>query len=327
MPSPSVVPSLVSAVRWIAIVFGCVFAADSAVDGSVSSVVAIGLAVLVSVWWTLRDAPVDRNQDLAATVVLAVAALLADPSAAFLPAIIVSIAVANLAGQYLEEPDVKVDAVTHVARAMGEPTLAEQTVDLTRRIEAEERRRAVRVTGRVAEWLTYAKTGLDRHLTRRPDRQLADLRDDLNDAIREVDERTRQLKARITLSMSLSAHAGRVLEWWSEHYGAEVALQVGDPADRLDETTEQALLTVLLEAVDNAGRHGQAEHLTVVWEIDGGAAELRVTDDGVGFDAAATSGPGLTAMARAADRIEADFSVLSTPDHGCDISVRVAADT
>lgn len=325
MPSPSVVSSLVSAIRWIAIVFGCVFAADSAVDGSVGSVVAIGLATLVGAWWTLRDDPVDRNQDLAATVVLAAAALLADPSAAFLPAIVVSIGVANLAAPYLEEPEVTVDAVTHVARAMGEQTPAEKTADLAHRIEAEERRRAVRVTSRVGEWLTYTKTGLDRHLTRRPDRQLAELRDDVNDAIREVEERTRQLKARITPSMPLSAHAGRVLEWWSEHYGAEVTLQVGDPADRLDESTEQALLTVMLEAVDNAGRHGQAEHLTVAWEVDGDAAELRVTDDGVGFEAGSTTGAGLTAMARAADRIGADFSILSSPDRGCDISVRVAA--
>ena len=135
MFTPRAVPALISAIRWVSIVVGCVFAADSAVDGSVRSVVAIGLAILVAVWWTLRDEPVDRTQDLLATLVLAVAAVLAEPIAAFLPAILVSLAVSNFAPRLLEEPEPTVDAVSHVARAMGEPTPADEARAVMERTE------------------------------------------------------------------------------------------------------------------------------------------------------------------------------------------------
>jgi signal transduction histidine kinase len=320
--TPRAVPALISAIRWVSIVVGCVFAADSAVDGSVRSVVAIGLAVLVAVWWTLRDEPIDRAQDLIATLVLAAAAVLAEPIAAFLPAILASLAISNFASPFLEGAEPTVDAVSHVARAMGEPTPAEEAAALIERTETEERRRAAKVTERLAEWLTFTKTGLDRHLSRRPDRQLAEMSDDLNDAIREVEERTRQLKGRITASAPLSTHAGRMLEWWSDHYGGEVTLQITDPEARLGQPAEQALLTILTEALDNVGRHAQADHLTVVWRVHGGAGELRISDDGIGFDPILASGGGLQAMARAADRVGADLVIDSNPDDGTAITVR-----
>lgn len=327
MFTPRAVPALISAIRWVSIVVGCVFAADSAVDGSVRSVVAIGLAVLVAVWWTLRDEPVDRTQDLVATLVLAGAAVLAEPIAAFLPAILASLAISNFASRFLEEAEPGVDAVTHVARAMGEPTPAEEALALVERTEVEERRRATKVTERLAEWLTFTKIGLDRHLSRRPDRQLAELSDDLNEAIREVEERTRQLRGRITQSAPLSTHAGRMLEWWSDHYGGDVTLQITDPDDRLDPSTEQALLTVLTEALDNVGRHAQADHLTVRWSVADDVGELRITDDGIGFDPILATGGGLQAMARAAERIGAELVVESNPDDGTDITVRTAAES
>jgi signal transduction histidine kinase len=115
-----------------------------------------------------------------------------------------------------------------------------------------------------------------------------------------------------------------MLEWWSDHYGGEVTLQITDPDDRLDPSAEQALLTILTEALDNVGRHAQADHLTVRWQVDDGAGELRITDDGIGFDPILTSGGGLQAMARAADRIGADLVVDSNPDDGTDITVRTA---
>ncbi|MFQ5558165.1 MAG: sensor histidine kinase [Acidimicrobiales bacterium] len=321
--NPTLFSTITLALRWVAVVSGCVFAADAAVDGSVPSVVAVGLAVTVAVWWTLRAEPVDLYQDVGATLVLAVASVLTDPPLAFVPAIVVSLAVMVAGRSRPADPGPSVDAATHVASALGVPTPAEQVRASAVRIHAEERQRAIKANERVGEWLTFVQAGLDRHLSRRPDRELAVLRDDVRDSIREIEERTRQARARITPSSPLSSHAGRLLEWWSDHYGADVTLQVPDPDARLDPSIEQGLLTILTEAIDNVGRHGEAEHLTVRWSVSEGTGSLRVADDGRGFDTRSTRGPGLDAMARAADRIEAEITVDSTPGSGTVVAVRV----
>ena len=330
MLTPDVAPALlIRALRWVSIVGGCVFTADAAVDGSPRSVAAIGIAVFVAVWWTLRDDVVDRTQDLAATLVLVVATLLGEPILAFLPAVLVSLAIVYFAPTVLVDDEPSVDAVRHVARAMGEPVMAaepEIVDDGELRLVEEERRRAARTVDRVAEWLVFAKTGLDRHLSRRTDPRLAELRDDLDAAIGETVERSRQLRARITPKAPLSVHVARMGEWWQQFYGAEVTVRITDPDDRLSARTEQALLTVLTEALDNAGRHADADHLTVEWRVADGRGELRVVDDGVGFDPERDAAGGIRAMQREAGRVEAVLRIRSSVGKGTTVVV-LAADT
>ena len=52
----------------------------------------------------------------------------------------------------------------------------------------------------------------------------------------------------------------------------------------LDWTTETLVLRIVQEAVRNVWRHSRAGRIDVTVRGDGAAVEVRVTDDGVGFD-------------------------------------------
>jgi signal transduction histidine kinase len=280
--------------------------------------VAIGLAVVVGIWWTVRPTPVVQLQDLAATLVLVGASLLADPVAAFLPAVVVSILIVFVGPRLLQRSSP--GGASAEGAGIGSTEAAADVAPP--RAVPEDVQRALRLNDRLAEWLTYAKTGLERYVAQNPDAGLKELRDEIDSAIEEVGERTRQMRARITATEPLTSHLPEILDWWEQHYGCEVSLRVTDPDARLSEPVEQELLTILLEAVDNAGRHAQAEQLSVRWEIIGDDGVLRIADDGVGFDTFATTGPGLDAMFRAADRIGRSMRIDSMPGSGTVIIVR-----
>ena len=323
--------AVITALRWVAVTIGCVFAADSAIAGEVRGVFAVGLGVLVAVWWTLRPQLVDMTQDVFAALVLVGADILSDRPGAFIPAIIVAL-LPILGRRWLRDdigPESEIDDTAHsMVRAAAtiapdhDPMFAEPS-DTSAEIVSEERRRAGRLYERVAEWLTYVQITLDRHLTRRPDHQLSKLRDEITESIREVEERSRQLRARVTPSAPLASHAGRLLEWWSHHHASDVTLRITDPDSSLDPAVEQQFLTILQEAVENVGRHADAEHLRVRWEVEASRGILEVSDDGSGFDVGSTDGRGLAAMKRAARRAGATLEIDSTVGEGTTVTATV----
>ena len=307
--------SVVRATRWVAIVFACVFAADAAVGGSARAVLAIGIAVAVGVWWTLRDQLVNAQEDIAIAVALVTAAIIGEPWAAFIPAIVVAAAGLLLRSRFepVEEPTVV--ASERVAQALSQPTPAD--------VDADARRFTGRLHGRVAEWLTFIQIELDRQLTRRPNRELSELRDDVTESIREVNERTRQLQARITLKAPLAVEAGKVMEWFSDHHGGDVTLKIVDPDAHLAPEVEQALLTILHESIDNVGRHADADSVQVQWDVSANAATLTISDDGAGFEPSSTTGQGIAAMRHAAASSGASLSIDSSPGEGTIVTAAI----
>jgi signal transduction histidine kinase len=82
---------------------------------------------------------------------------------------------------------------------------------------------------------------------------------------------------------------------------------------------EQCFYRIGQEAIENAARHAQAESLAV--ELDCGAAglELRIADDGIGFDPLAVDIEGkfgLKGMRERAQLIGAVFELASRPGGG-----------
>jgi two-component system nitrate/nitrite sensor histidine kinase NarX len=86
------------------------------------------------------------------------------------------------------------------------------------------------------------------------------------------------------------------------------------------------LLRVVQEALSNIRKHARAQHVTLSlfrWQAD---LILEVSDDGQGFspdDIPTISQYGLRGMRERADLIGADFQIISSPDHGTTVRLRL----
>ena len=115
------------------------------------------------------------------------------------------------------------------------------------------------------------------------------------------------------------------LKAFGERTGISAELTTeGDPA-LLDEEQQTALYRVTQEALVNAGRHGGASLVQVELAAAGGHTELRVRDDGEGFDPGSRTGNGLglEGMAERARLVGGELDVRSAPGAGTEITMRV----
>jgi signal transduction histidine kinase len=124
-----------------------------------------------------------------------------------------------------------------------------------------------------------------------------------------------------------------------ECIAAAIARAAEDVADRegvslrfdLDENVaaercvREDLIRIVREAVTNATRHGRASAVRVTLRADDRFVNVRVSDDGVGFDAAGPtlSGFGLRSMRERAQSLGGDFRVESQPGSGTAVEVQV----
>lgn len=140
-------------------------------------------------------------------------------------------------------------------------------------------------------------------------------------AERALDESRRAIIA-LTLRDDEPLHLAlaRAAEDVAGRVGVEVAVDVNPIARRVTGEMREALVRIVQESVNNAGRHGQASK---VWISLGPEGVLRIVDDGRGFDPAnAGEGRfGIVSMQERAERLGARFSVESEPGKGTKVEV------
>jgi signal transduction histidine kinase len=84
------------------------------------------------------------------------------------------------------------------------------------------------------------------------------------------------------------------------------------------------LVAVVTEALSNASRHAAPEVVVVHLRVTGDEISLEVTDDGLGFDAAAqTRESGISNMRYRAETLGGQFDIASTPGGGTKVSWRI----
>jgi signal transduction histidine kinase len=92
---------------------------------------------------------------------------------------------------------------------------------------------------------------------------------------------------------------------WQRRYGLEIELAV-EPLDLTSELCG-SLFGIAQEAVANAGRHSGATRIVITLRTVGDEVELRVSDDGHGFEGAdprSTTDPGHIGLASMRERAE-----------------------
>jgi len=106
----------------------------------------------------------------------------------------------------------------------------------------------------------------------------------------------------------------------------DLELQLAD--DRLPEHIEVALYRIAQECAQNVVKHSKALVATVAFTVIDGVARLEVTDNGVGFDPAATgrAGYGMLSMAERAELVGGSLAVRSRPGGGTTVTVTVPID-
>ena len=89
---------------------------------------------------------------------------------------------------------------------------------------------------------------------------------------------------------------------------------------------EQALYGIAREALNNALKHAQAQHITVhLWQTQA-SITLEIVDDGVGFDPAAAranGGLGLRGIDERVAQVKGCLTLRSAPGAGAQLRVEV----
>jgi signal transduction histidine kinase len=111
-----------------------------------------------------------------------------------------------------------------------------------------------------------------------------------------------------------------------EHEHDLVIEFAADEGERLLASVETALFRIVQESVNNVLRHAQAQHVQVILVRDTDQVELRVADDGQGFDTLLPrSGRhvGLWSMRERVEQLGGQFEVHSIPGQGTTVTTVV----
>ncbi len=206
---------------------------------------------------------------------------------------------------------------------------------LAMRAQEEERRRLARdLHDEVNQALTAILLRLEALAQETPPErtpEVVELKRLVNQAMDELLNLARQLRPSALDDHGLRAALETQLKRFSARTGVEARLETAGDPDSLADVVQTAVYRVAQEALTNVTRHAGATIVELdLAELEGGA-ELRVRDDGSGFDpsviARNSEGPsgglGLVGMAERARLVGGELDVRSAPGGGTTITLRV----
>ncbi len=121
---------------------------------------------------------------------------------------------------------------------------------------------------------------------------------------------------------------------FSREFGTptELIIAPGMKQQGLDSRTGMQLIRIVQEGLANIRTHARASAAQVVFTINDGRIQVRIEDDGVGFDVeqlfkAEGQGFGLRSMRYRAEALGGTFQILSTPGGGTQVIVEVPCES
>src|SRR5215208_1651654 len=209
---------------------------------------------------------------------------------------------------------------------------------LAMRAQEEERRRLARdLHDEVNQALTAILLRLEALAQDSPEarvEEVSELKRLVNQAMDELLNLARQLRPSALDDHGLMPAVETQLKRFSARTGVEVTLNADGDPDSLPEDVQTAVYRILQEALANVGRHAGATAVAVDVEAHGERLELRIRDDGEGFDPAATArgpasdgagaGLGLSGMVERARLAGGELDVRSAPGGGTTVTLRIA---
>jgi|WetSurMetagenome_2_1015567.scaffolds.fasta_scaffold18074_4 signal transduction histidine kinase len=152
------------------------------------------------------------------------------------------------------------------------------------------------------------------------------VRGSAREAMTEMEAMLDQLRAAPLENTGLVESLKKQCEALRFRTGADVQLSVGElpPSETLPVGSQQVILRVAQEALANVGRHARATRVSVTLDSTPISVQLRVDDDGVGFDQKQPpSGMGLGNMRTRAQAVGGVIHVTSEPGKGALVRLSV----
>jgi signal transduction histidine kinase len=148
---------------------------------------------------------------------------------------------------------------------------------------------------------------------------IGEIRDSAREAMTEMEVMMDQLRSVALENSGLIEALKKLCEALGHRTGSQVNFQFGGlpPTESLPPGSHQAILRVAQEALANIGRHARAGDVTVSIGSVSNRVELRVQDDGAGFDPLqGPRGMGIANMRTRAEEFGGWFDIASRPGAG-----------
>jgi signal transduction histidine kinase len=146
---------------------------------------------------------------------------------------------------------------------------------------------------------------------------IGQVRSSAREAMTEMEVMLDQLRAAPLENVGLVEALKKQCEALEFRTGAKVDFSVGTlpPSESLPPRAQQTVFRVAQEALTNVARHARASHVRVTLAaLETGALQLRIEDDGSGFEPAqATGGMGLSNMEARAAEVGGSVAIKSRP--------------
>jgi signal transduction histidine kinase len=158
-----------------------------------------------------------------------------------------------------------------------------------------------------------------------PSDQIKETLGNIHTRIVELSEDVRriahQLHPSILEDLGLAAALREVCEEFSAREGIEATLEQGLMPEALPIEVASCLYWVAREALHNVSKHAHASHVRLVLNGTGAGAEIRILDDGAGFDfeAGRRQGLGIISMKERVRIVQGEFSLHSQPGQGTEV--------
>ncbi len=193
----------------------------------------------------------------------------------------------------------------------------------------EERARIARdLHDRLGQWLTYISFELERIKTAPVTdmTELDALHGDVQRAIDDLRETLRQMRTKVTDEQSLSRVAAEIADRFMARTGIKINFSADEDSERFPIAVENELLRIMQEALNNIDKHANATEVSIEWAVGTLRGQLRVHDNGDGFDESRgvrETAFGLVGMRERAEVIDAELAITSSPGTGTTIEVVV----
>lgn len=151
------------------------------------------------------------------------------------------------------------------------------------------------------------------------------------DVLEEVRTLAHTVHPRVLDDLGLLAALRHLARQVEDRSGATITVDAAQATEAVPAPIAAVLYRVAQEAVSNALRHGAPSDVTIQLSTVGGGAQLRITDDGRGFDVDEAErrrpGMGLFTMRERVALVDGAFDVDSAPGRGTRISADIPFDS